>query len=115
MSVRFASRALRLGAGLLLLTTASLDAAELGKTAKRGQAILQANCGRCHAIGAVGKSPLESAPPMRVIYPRYNPRELQAELSQGKVSRHREMPQIQFSDEDVYAILTYLYVLARKK
>ena len=38
-----------------------------------------------------------------------------AELSEGKVSKHREMPQIVFSDEDVHAILTYLYALTAKK
>jgi hypothetical protein len=63
----------------------------------------------------VGESPLKEAPPMRDIYARFNPRELQAELSEGMVSKHRQMPQIEFSDEDVYAILTYLYALAGKK
>jgi hypothetical protein len=45
---------------------------------------------------------------MRDIYGRFSPRELQAELSEGLVSKHREMPQIDFSDEDVDAILAYL-------
>ena len=31
------------------------------------------------------------------------------------VSKHRAMPQIDFSDEDVDAILAYLYALALKK
>jgi hypothetical protein len=55
---------------------------------------------------------------MRDIYARFSPRELQAELSKGMVSKHRkhrEMPQIEFSDEDVYAILSYLYALTVKK
>jgi len=52
---------------------------------------------------------------MRDIYTRFDPRELQAELSEGMVSKHRQMPQIDFSDEDVYAILSYLYTLAIKK
>jgi len=52
---------------------------------------------------------------MRDIYARFNPRELQAELSEGVVSKHREMPQIEFSDEDVYAIMSYLYTLAVKR
>ena len=42
---------------------------------------------------------------MRDIYGRFNPRELQAELSEGKVSKHRDMPQIVFSDEDAYRSL----------
>jgi len=31
------------------------------------------------------------------------------------VSRHREMPQIDFSDEDVDAIMAYLYALAARE
>ena len=50
---------------------------------------------------------------MRDIYGRFNPRELQAELSEGKVSKHKDMPQISFSDEDVYAILRYLYAIRK--
>ena len=85
------------------------------KLAARGKLILQENCGRCHAIEAVGDSPLKKAPPMRDIYVRFAPRELQAELSEGMVSKHKEMPQIEFSDEEVYAIMTYLYSLAVRK
>lgn len=115
MSARFATRALALSIGLLLCLLTNLDAANLGKVAKRGRIILQEKCGRCHAIEALGESPLKGAPPMRDIYGRFDPRELQAELSEGMVSKHKEMPQIEFSDEDVYAILSYLYFLAIKK
>lgn len=116
MSARFTLRGLGLGAGLLLCLPTALEAADSGQlAAARGKAILQDKCGRCHAIEAVGESPLKGAPAMRDVYGRFNPRELQAELSEGKVSKHKEMPQIAFSDEDVYAILTYLYALAARK
>ena len=115
MATRFASQALGFSAGIFLCLTGSSDAADSSKLAARGKAILQENCGRCHAIEATGESPLKNAPPMRNIYARFAPRELQAELSEGMVSRHKEMPQIEFSDEDVYAILTYLYALAVRK
>jgi hypothetical protein len=52
---------------------------------------------------------------MRDIYVRFAPRELRAELIEGKVSRHKEMPQIDFSEEDADAILAYLYALAAGK
>ena len=80
----------------------------------RGKALLHDNCGRCHAIGAVGDSPLKQAPPMRDIYARFAPKELQAELMEGMVSRHKSMPQIDFSEEDAHAILVYLYSLAKQ-
>ena len=60
----------------------------------------------------VGDSPLRVAPPMRDVYSRHAPRELQAELLEGMISRHKEMSQINSSNEDVDAILAHLYVLA---
>lgn len=100
---------------LLLLFPAVADAAEPAKLAARGKVILQEKCGRCHAVEAVGASPLKEAPPMRDIYARFAPRELQQELLEGKVSRHKEMPQIEFPAEDVDAILAYLYALAAQR
>jgi cytochrome c len=101
--------------GLLVCLSATANAATSSQLRSQGKALLQENCGRCHAIGAVGRSPLRQAPPMRNIYARFAPLELQAELREGMVSRHRAMPQIDFSDEDVDAILAYLYALAVKK
>jgi len=94
---------------------ASSDAARYNKLERRGKAILQEKCGRCHAVEAVGDSPLKIAPPMRDVYTRFAPRELQAEIMHGMVSRHKEMPQIDFSEEDTAAILAYLYALAVRK
>lgn len=102
-------------AGLLICSAANADAAGSGQLRSRGKVILEKNCGSCHAIKAIGASPLAQAPPMRDIYTRFAPRELQAELREGMVSKHRAMPQIDFSDEDVDAILAYLYALALKK
>jgi len=115
MVPRFACHARSLIAGLLVCFSATSDAADSDQLRSRGKVILQQNCGRCHAIEAAGESPLKQAPPMRDIYARFVPRELQAELREGMVSKHRAMPQIDFSDEDVDAILAYLYALAIKK
>jgi mono/diheme cytochrome c family protein len=99
----------------MVLVACWMGAASATDRSAEGKAILHKHCGRCHAIEAVGESPLKTAPPMRDIYARYAPRELQQELSEGLVSKHKEMPQISFSDEDVAAILAYLYDLSRKK
>lgn len=111
MQLRLAGRAPATIAVLLLLT-ASVDASDSSELTTRGKALLLQNCGRCHAVEATGDSPLKIAPPMRDIYGRFAPRELKAELLEGMVSRHKEMPQIEFSEEDVDAILAYLYPLA---
>ena len=113
--VPFVHQARLLTVGLLVCLSATSNAATSSQLRSRGKALLQENCGRCHAIGAVGSSPLKEAPPMRTVYARFDPRELQAELTEGMVSRHRAMPQIEFSDEDVDAILAYLYALEVKK
>ena len=88
----FAHQARSLIVGLLLCLSATSNAADSSQLKDRGKAILQENCGRCHAIETVGESPLKQAPPMRDIYARFAPRELQAELREGMVSRHRAMP-----------------------
>jgi cytochrome c2 len=99
----------------LVMATCWPAVASAADRSAKGKAILQKYCARCHAIESVGESPLKAAPPMRDIYGRYATRELQQELSEGMVSKHKEMPQISFSDEDVAAILGYLYDLARRK
>ena len=102
--------------GLLLLCFPAIsNAAEFQQADSRRARQYSRKCGRCHAIEAVGESPLKIAPPMRDIYARFAPRELQQELLEGKVSRHKEMPQIEFSHEDVDAILAYLYALTMNK
>ena len=100
---------------LLVALPAASQAVDSTRLRSHGKALLQHNCGRCHAIGASGDSKLKQAPPMRTIYRRFAPKELQAELREGMVSRHREMPQIDFSDEDTDAIMAYLYALAVRK
>jgi mono/diheme cytochrome c family protein len=80
-----------------------------------GKAILDKHCARCHSIEPSGESPLKAAPPMRDLYKRYPTRELKEELAEGMVSRHRQMPQTSFSDEEIAAILSYLYDLARSR
>jgi mono/diheme cytochrome c family protein len=102
-------------AALLLVCGPAVCAAQdTSKLEAKGKVIVQEKCGRCHAVEATGESPLKIAPPMRDIYARFAPRELQAELREGMVSRHKEMPQIEFSDEDLAAIMWYLYALAVK-
>ena len=80
-----------------------------------GKALLQNKCARCHSIELTGDSPLKDAPPMRTIYRRFSEKELRAELKEGMVSKHKEMPQVEYSDEQTYAIMTYLYTLATAK
>lgn len=76
--------------------------------ADQGKAILEAKCGRCHGLEATGASPLPLAPPLREVYLKYPIDQLEEGFAEGMGSRHRDMPQIQFSPDQVAAILAYL-------
>jgi len=92
----------------LVLVGTSGACAAAGSTAIDGKAILEKHCGRCHSIAATGMSPLQPAPPLRQIYLSYPIEELEGGFAEGMGSKHRDMPQIQFSTEQVAAILNYL-------
>ncbi len=99
---RCASAALGLFA---LICSGPLLAAE----AVDGKALLERNCGRCHAVMAGAESPLKQAPNLWIVLGAYPGERLEAELAEGIGSRHREMPQIQFSSEDIMSIYYYLH------
>jgi mono/diheme cytochrome c family protein len=90
------------------MMASSLCAADEPVTEPDGKVILQSQCGRCHSIDKIGKSPLGTAPPLRDIFRRYPIERLEFELSEGAGSSHKEMPQIQFSTEQIDKILKYL-------
>jgi cytochrome c len=77
-------------------------------SAADGKAILEKHCGRCHALEATGDSPFPQAPPLRQVYLGFPIQELEVGMAEGMGSRHKDMPQIQFSTEQVAAILAYL-------
>jgi mono/diheme cytochrome c family protein len=64
----FADQARVLIVGLLLCLSATSNAATSSQLRARGKVLLQENCGRCHAIGAIGRSRLKGATPMRDVY-----------------------------------------------
>lgn len=103
-----ASRFLAALAFLVLVTINAPGASAAQGGAVDGKAILEANCGRCHAIAASGPSPHPQAPPLREVYLKYPIDQLEEGFAEGMGSRHRGMPQVQFSDEQVAAILAYL-------
>jgi mono/diheme cytochrome c family protein len=92
----------------------SVLAAEGASPEIDGKALLQKNCARCHSIEATGASPLKGAPPLREVYLKYPIEMLEYDLAEGFGSKHRDMPQIQFSSEQADAILDYLGGLVGK-
>jgi mono/diheme cytochrome c family protein len=74
-----------------------------------GKALLERNCGRCHAVTAGDTSRLKAAPNLFTVLGSYPGERLEYELAEGIGSRHRAMPQIQFSAEDISNIYYYLH------
>ena len=73
-----------------------------------GFALLQEHCARCHAIALEGDSPLAKAPPFRDVVKRYDPSQLQEALAEGIVTGHNEMPEFEFSPDEIAGIIAYL-------
>jgi mono/diheme cytochrome c family protein len=93
---------------LPLVYAGSALAAGNAGAASEGKTLLEKHCARCHSIAATGDSPLAKAPPLREVYRTFPVQELESGFAEGMGSRHRDMPQIQFSTEQVSAILNYL-------
>lgn len=74
-----------------------------------GRALLERHCGRCHALSESGASPLSGAPNLWTVLRSYEQEQLEFELSEGIGSRHSDMPQIQFSSEEISNIQDYLF------
>ncbi len=88
--------------------------AEMSDQAKAGREIADRFCARCHAIGAKGASPHESAPPFRRIVAKGDVESLEEALGEGIVVGHPDMPQFQFSPGNVGALVAYLKSLSGK-
>ena len=88
--------------------------AQMSEQAQAGREIAEHFCARCHAIGAEGASPHESAPPFRWIVAKGNVQSLEEALGEGIVVGHPDMPQFQFSPGNVGALVAYLKSLSGK-
>ena len=88
--------------------------AQMTEQAKAGREIAERFCTRCHAIGNEAQSPHESAPPFSKIVAKGNVQNLEEALGEGIVVGHPDMPQFQFSPQNVGALIAYLKSLSGK-
>jgi mono/diheme cytochrome c family protein len=93
--------------GLLILLAATAAEAQSDPSAERGRAFAQIACGRCHAIGPTGDSPLSEAPPFRVLHQRYPVEHIQESLAEGIKTGH-PMPEFQLDTDEIRDFLAYL-------
>lgn len=91
-----------------------LAPASIDMLAETGRALLEPNCGQCHAIGLDEQSPSEAAPPFRDIALAYDPEFLAESLAEGIVTGHPDMPEFVFQPDEIDAIIAYLSYLRHR-
>ena len=86
----------------------------MSEQAEAGHEIAVRFCARCHAIGREGDGPHQSAPPFHLIVAKGNVESLEEAFGEGIVVGHPDMPQFQFSPQNVGALVAYLKSLSGK-
>lgn len=86
---------------------------ETGTGVANGEALAEANCARCHAIGAQGESPNPDAPPFRGFKDKWPVENLEEALAEGIVTSHDnvEMPEFEFEADQIGDFIAYLKTL----
>jgi mono/diheme cytochrome c family protein len=74
----------------------------------RGRALVEARCSACHAVEAVGDSPVAPAPAFRTLGQRYPVANLQEAFAEGISTGHPKMPQIVLEAGQVQDLIAYL-------
>ncbi len=74
----------------------------------RGEAVAEAACAECHAIGADGNSPHADAPPFRFLYRTVEISALKDAFAAGRVTDHPDMPDWVFEPVDIEGLIAYL-------
>jgi mono/diheme cytochrome c family protein len=62
----------------------------------------------CHAVGRVGESPLQEAPPFRTLQRRYPIEYLAESLAEGITTGHPSMPEFQLDVSQMNDVIAYL-------
>jgi mono/diheme cytochrome c family protein len=76
-----------------------------------GKALVEANCARCHGIGASDDSNHPEAPPFRTLSERYPLDALEEAFVEGITTGHPDMPEFVATPEQVADILAYIETL----
>lgn len=93
---------------LALVALVAVDEEAPSAPAARGEQLVTALCGDCHAVLRQGASPMAEAPPLRTLFGDYPPAYLAEALAEGIVVGHADMPEFQFTPDEIDAVLAYL-------
>jgi mono/diheme cytochrome c family protein len=81
----------------------------------RAKAMLENLCGRCHAVGGVGKSPNPLAPPFRSFGEKLYDTDMVQRLQDGLTTVHKDMPTFRFNREEAGAAVSYLRSIQKSR
>jgi mono/diheme cytochrome c family protein len=88
----------------------------LDREQQRGKALLQIQCGRCHAVRATGQSPHIDAPPFRTFGDdKLYDNDFGKRLQDGLSTIHPDMPTFRFKRRDAEAAVNYLKFIQEQK
>jgi mono/diheme cytochrome c family protein len=101
---------------LLLLTACCRTALAIeGGDPAAGQAIAQAECAMCHAIGQSDRSPNPASPPFRTLGSKWPVEHLQEALAEGLTVGHSDMPEFIFEEQEIGDLIAFLLAIQEKK
>jgi mono/diheme cytochrome c family protein len=75
---------------------------------EHGKALVEANCARCHGIGADDESAHPDAPEFRTLSERYPVDALEEAFAEGIVTGHPDMPEFEATPKQILDIIGYL-------
>ncbi len=108
--------------GLALLVSGVAVSAEPGDDAvadevRKGQAMAERLCSRCHAVGTTGESPVPEAPPFRVFSSLWPLTYLEEALAEGIMVGHplAEMPVFQFTPTEISHLIRYMETIQEQE
>ena len=77
-------------------------------SAERGHALVQRDCGGCHAVEATGDSDFRPAPPFRTLHDKYPLESLEEALAEGILSGHPAMPEYEYAPGEIADIIAWM-------
>lgn len=93
---------------LAAVSLGSVLPAHANSLRERGEALVEFNCARCHAVGKTDKSSHPDAPAFRTLSKRYPIADLEEALAEGISTGHPDMPEWVASPDQIEAIIAYI-------
>jgi mono/diheme cytochrome c family protein len=99
---------------VLLVLCQPAVAADVASMPTAGHVLAKDRCGSCHAVEKDGVSPLQSAPPFRMLGRHYPLENLEEALAEGIFAGHPDMPDDPWDPADIQRLIAYLKTIQTK-